>query len=191
MSQRFLASIGASMTVVLGMLLAQAPTIAQQTKPAAAKAPAKKFTLSRTAWGDPDLQGVYTFATETPFQRPAALGTKDSYTEEEQKQLEAQLKDKQEENIETNEHFSYNALWFNSDQGRPTGRTSLLVDPENGRMPPMTPAGGEAARGVAGESSGKPHWKGSAYQYLGGPSRLYAVPRSSDAADHSRVQPWC
>jgi hypothetical protein len=95
----------------------------------------------RTAWGDPDLQGVYTFATETPLQRPATLADKDRYSEAELKKVEEQLKDKHDENIATNEHFSYNALWFVSDQGRPTGRTSLIVDPENGRMPPLTPLG--------------------------------------------------
>ena len=126
MSYRFLA-------MVILALLAEGPVAAQQ-----AKAPAKKWTQPHTAWGDPDLQGVYTFATETPIQRPTALGNKDSYTEEEQKQLEEQVKAKQEDNVETNEHFSYNALWFNSDAGRPTGRTSLVVDPENGRIPPLT-----------------------------------------------------
>src|SRR5690348_12812188 len=95
----------------------------------------------RTAWGDPDLQGVYTFATETPLQRPVALADKSTYTEAEQKQLEQQLQKKHEENISTNEHFSYNALWFVGDQGRLTGRTSLIVDPPNGRMPPLTERG--------------------------------------------------
>jgi hypothetical protein len=96
---------------------------------------------TRTPWGDPDLQGVYTFATETPLQRPVALGNKQSYTEAEQQKLEQEAKKKHEENITTNEHFSYNALWFVGDQGRPTGRTSLIVDPENGRMPPLTERG--------------------------------------------------
>jgi len=96
---------------------------------------------ARTPWGDPDLQGVYTFATETPLQRPVALGNKQSYTEAEQQKLDQELKKKQQENISTNEHFSYNALWFVGDQGRPTGRTSLIVDPENGRMPPLTARG--------------------------------------------------
>ena len=73
-----------------------------------------------------------------PFQRPVGLGEKDHYTEAEQKEQEQKLKDKAKENIETNEHFSYNALWFVGDQGRPTGRTSLIVDPENGRLPPLT-----------------------------------------------------
>src|SRR5205823_14545026 len=98
--------------------------------------PARK--LKHTKRGDPDAQGVYTFATETPLQRPATLAKKDSYTPEELKDLEQQLKEKHDDNIATNEHFSYNALWFVGDQGRPTGRTSLIVDPENGRMPPYT-----------------------------------------------------
>jgi len=70
-----------------------------------------------------------------------ALGNKQSYTEAEQQKLDQELKKKQQENISTNEHFSYNALWFVGDQGRPTGRTSLIVDPENGRMPPLTARG--------------------------------------------------
>jgi hypothetical protein len=105
------------------------------------KTPATAWTQPRTAWGDPDLQGVYTFATQTPLQRPVALGDKDHYTEAEQKEQERQLKEKYKDNIATNEHFSYNALWFVGDQGRPTGRTSLIVDPENGRIPPLTERG--------------------------------------------------
>ncbi len=114
--------------------------VAAQTQTPAEPKPAP-YVVPRTPWGDPDLQGVYTFATETPFQRPEALATKERYTEEEQKKLEQQLKAKQAENIVTNEHFSYNALWFAADQGRPTGRTSLIVDPENGRLPPLTEKG--------------------------------------------------
>src|SRR5438876_5139882 len=126
MRHRFLAV--ASMVMVSVLAHAQtAPKKAAPTPPA--KPAARPWTLKHTAWGDPDLQGVYTFATETPLQRPAALGSKDSYTEEELRALEAQLKDKHEDNIATNEHFSYNALWFVGDQGRPTGRTSLIVDP--------------------------------------------------------------
>jgi hypothetical protein len=102
---------------------------------------AQQAAAPRTAWGDPDLQGVYTFATETPLQRPVALGDKDTYTEAELKKLEQQTQEKHEENIATNEHFSYNALWFVGDQGRPTGRTSLIVDPANGRIPQLTERG--------------------------------------------------
>jgi hypothetical protein len=135
MSHRFLASVGAAAFLAMSVVTAQTP--AANAKNATA------YAAPRTAWGDPDLQGTYTFATETPLQRPAALGDKDTYTEAELKKLEQQVKDKHEENIATNEHFSYNALWFVGDQGRPTGRTSLIVDPENGRMPPLTEHGEE------------------------------------------------
>src|SRR3989442_1321312 len=134
MSHRFLVPVFLLMASVAAAGQ-QAPKKTAQTAP---KPAPKTWTLKHTAWGDPDLQGVYTFATETPLQRPVALGNKDTYTEAELKALEEQLKDKHEENIATNEHFSYNALWFVGDQGRPTGRTAMIVDPENGRMPPYT-----------------------------------------------------
>jgi hypothetical protein len=116
---------------IAAVLLIQLPVAATAQK-------ATGFSVPRTGWGDPDLEGVYTFATLTPFQRPAAQARKDVLTEEEQKALEEQLKKQQAENIATNEHFSYNALWFASDQGRPTGRTSILIDPEEGRIPALT-----------------------------------------------------
>jgi hypothetical protein len=126
--------------IVILALVTQTLAVAQQAKelPKKSAVPTGSFKVQRTAWGDPDLQGVYTFATLTPFQRPAAQVGKDVLSEEEQKALEEQLKKKQEENIATNEHFSYNALWFASDEGRPTGRTSIIIDPEDGRLPAFT-----------------------------------------------------
>jgi hypothetical protein len=145
MRHRFLAPRSALTPVAALALLAQMPAAGQQAATGGTQktsAPASSsFVTPRTAWGDPDLEGVYTFATLTPFQRPAALAGKDRLTPEEQKALEEQLEKKQEENIATNEHFSYNALWFASDQGRPTGRTSIIVDPEDGRLPPLTERG--------------------------------------------------
>jgi hypothetical protein len=142
---RFLARMNAPVAVAGLALLAQMPVAGQQAATQANQqtaAPASNsFVAPRTAWGDPDLEGVFTFATLTPFQRPAGQAGKDRLTNEEQKALEEQLKKKQEENIATNEHFSYNALWFASDQGRPTGRTSIIVDPEDGRLPPLTERG--------------------------------------------------
>jgi hypothetical protein len=141
MSHPLLARMSSLPAIAVLALLAQTPASGQQaasqTAPKSA-APAASFSAPRTAWGDPDLQGVYTFATLTPFQRPASQAGKDVLTEEEQKALEEELKKKQAENIATNEHFSYNTLWFASDEGRPTGRTSILIDPEDGRLPAMT-----------------------------------------------------
>lgn len=150
MSYRLLSA--AAVAVLLAL-----PVCGQQAAADGSKKPAAavKFVPPRTAWGDPDLQGVYTFATETPFQRPAALADKDKYTEAEQKELEQKLKEKHDENIATNEHFSYNALWFVGDQGRPTGRTSLIVDPENGRLPPLTPHGEQLRAEIAARNAAK------------------------------------
>ena len=145
------------LVVVIGVSLAFA---APQQAAAAAKKPVKKAAATaKTAWGDPDLQGVYTFAAETPLQRPVALGDKASYTEAELQELERKAKDKAQDNIDSNEHFSYNALWFTGDAGKPTGRTSLIVDPPNGRMPPLTERGErlkkEYAAGIAAKRLGK------------------------------------
>src|SRR6058998_3383293 len=81
MSHRFFGVTGALTSVAILVLLAPAAMAVQQG--AANSAPA------RTAWGDPDLQGVYTFATQTPVERPKELAGKAFYTEAELKELAA------------------------------------------------------------------------------------------------------
>ena len=101
---------------------------------------------ARTPWGDPDLQGTWSNATLTPLQRPADLKDKEFFTEEEakayvQQRIAAQSGDA---NIERDKNAgnvgSYNDAWM--DRGNdivPTRRTSLIVDPKSGRVPPFTP----------------------------------------------------
>jgi hypothetical protein len=100
----------------------------------------------RTAWGDPDLQGTWSNATLTPLQRPANLKDKEFFTPAEAKayvrqRLAAQSGD---ENIEADKASgnvgSYNDAWM--DRGNdivPTRRTSLIIEPKNGHVPPFTP----------------------------------------------------
>ena len=100
---------------------------------------------ARTPWGAPDLQGTWSNATLTPLQRPADLKDKEFFTPEEAKayvkqRLAAQSGD---ENIEkdktTGNVGSYNDAWM--DRGNdivPTRRTSLIVEPKTGRVPPFT-----------------------------------------------------
>jgi hypothetical protein len=100
---------------------------------------------ARTPWGAPDLQGTWSNATLTPLQRPADLKDKEFFTPDEAKayvkqRLAAQSGD---ENIEkdktTGNVGSYNDAWM--DRGNdivPTRRTSLIVEPKNGRVPPFT-----------------------------------------------------
>jgi hypothetical protein len=107
-------------------------------------AAAKNWTPPRTADGHPDLQGVWTNATLTPFQRPLELGAKEFFTEEEaaafEKQRIQQTDVDRPEARRAGDPGAYNNVWF--DRGNhvvESRRTSLIVDPPNGRVPPMTP----------------------------------------------------
>ena len=92
------------------------------------------WELSRTAWGDPDLQGViWSFATITPLERPAAYAGRDRLTEEEVVALNAEALTRGDQPPPPGDPGAYNAFWF--DRGESTGRTSLIVDPPDGRIP--------------------------------------------------------
>ena len=127
---------------------------------AALPAAAPAQDAPKTAWGAPDLQGVWDFRTITPLQRPEDLGDKAFLTEEEavQREREAVERDIRLWNQEARRTEAggnvggYNNFWM--DRGTRvvgTRRTSLIIDPPNGRMPESTEAGG--ARAAAGRGS--------------------------------------
>jgi hypothetical protein len=96
-----------------------------------------------TAWGDPDLQGIWTDPYQTPLQRPAQFASKEAFTDEERAKLDEQRaaiprRDQRvERGTERDVAGAYNAVFQSV---RPTGRrTSLIVDPPDGRIPPLTP----------------------------------------------------
>lgn len=96
----------------------------------------------RTAWGHPDLQGIWTDPYQTPLQRPSQFATKEFFTDEERTKLDEQRagiprRDQRvERGSERDVAGAYNAVFQSV---RPTGRrTSLIVDPPDGRMPPLT-----------------------------------------------------
>lgn len=126
---------GIAAMAAVAVLLAQALAAGQQ---------ATSWTLSRTAWGHPDLQGVYTFSTLTPLERPATVAARETYTEAELAELEERTARQREEreNAPTDPNRppgGYDGFWTAGEQGRLTGRTSLIVDPPDGRRPPLTP----------------------------------------------------
>jgi hypothetical protein len=94
----------------------------------------------RTAWGDPDLQGVWTNATDTPLERPEGLADKPFLSHEELQQREqaAARNLANEPAVVRGDPGTYNAYW--RDPIKPTGRTSLIIDPPDGRIPALTPA---------------------------------------------------
>ena len=101
--------------------------------------------VPRTAWGDPDLQGTYTNKTTTPLERPRELADKVFLTEEEVAAQEQAALDRNErllrraaQKTEVGGNVgAYNNFWLDGGT-RPTGRTSLLVDPADGRLPALT-----------------------------------------------------
>ena len=103
-------------------------------------------TVPRLRDGHPDLTGFWNNANLTPLQRPPQLGDKQFFTADEAKAFErARLnevdRDRREGKSQADLDGAYNEAWF--DRGTKiaqTGRTSLIIDPADGRVPPLTTA---------------------------------------------------
>jgi hypothetical protein len=98
----------------------------------------------RTPWGDPDLQGTWWSGSAwlVPFERPEELRTRTVATEEERAAREAAHAERTEENSLA--VVGGPAAWV--EVSRPPLQTSLVVEPENGRLPPLTDDGARRAR---------------------------------------------
>src|SRR5690348_11089414 len=102
------------------------------------QAPARKtWTPGRTPDGQPDLQGVWTNPTITPFERPAELAGKATLTSAEAAALEKKAAENRVDRAPTEGDVgTYNQFWFDSGtKVVSTRQTSLVVDPPNGRVP--------------------------------------------------------
>jgi len=159
MRRRFFTSLGALAVTVAGVSLATVPVAGQgRTDGGKAAAAAKAWTPPKTAWGDPDLQGVYTFSTQTPLERPAALSGKETLTEAELQDLEekaAEGRAAEGTPLRPGDPGTYNNFWTSTEKGRLTGRTSLIVDPPGGRKPPMTPQAEKIRQQLVAEASAR------------------------------------
>jgi hypothetical protein len=128
--------------------------------PALAQAPAggaSAYKAPRTPWGDPDLQGVWpsTHMVGVPFERPDEYGNRLLLTDAEFKEREAEAAKQAELDLVDvdieNPSKDVQALgdvgnatsppphWL--ERGEPSRQSSLVVDPQNGKVPPMTPEG--------------------------------------------------
>jgi hypothetical protein len=118
---------------------------------------AKSYTPPRTPDGQPDLQGIWSNATVTPLERPAELAGKAFFTPAEAAAYEKQMVERNDvdhrpANIDTDVALGYNNAWW--DRGThvvKTLRTSLIVDPPDGRIPPLTVDGERRAAALATE----------------------------------------
>jgi hypothetical protein len=130
-------------TVVLALVGAVAGLLRLTGSAAQGQTAVKAGPAPRTAWGDPDLQGIWTDPYQTPLQRPPQFANKELFTEDERAALDQQRagilrRDQRvERGSERDVAGAYNAVFQSV---RPTGkRTSLVVDPLDGRIPALTP----------------------------------------------------
>lgn len=143
MSRRFLVSSGLAVALVAaaGLLTLTTPRVFGQA--ATAETPAGP--PPKTPWGAPDLQGIWTNSHDIPVQRPAKYADKEFFTDEERAELDkargaivSEDTRRYGKGSEQDVGGAYSTNIFLSH--KPTGRrTSLIIDPKNGRMPPLTP----------------------------------------------------
>jgi len=150
MTQRSLAIGNLWAAATVAALLIAGPVSSQQ-----AKSSAKSFTPPRTPDGQPDMQGIWSNAILTPLERPADLKDKAFFTKEEasayvKRTIEQNNKDKRDgSGTDADVARAYNDFWW--DRGTSiakTLRTSLIVDPPDGRIPALTPLAQKRAEQV-------------------------------------------
>jgi hypothetical protein len=139
---------------VIVAIAAAAAVISTCVDPTAAQAPAAQAPAGsatrppaalKTPWGEPDLQGIWTEEFDTPFQRPPRYANQEFFTEEQRAEL-----DKRRSALlgrlatERDLAGGYNLAVFTSVK-RTAARTSLVIDPPNGRIPPLTAEARKAA----------------------------------------------
>jgi len=153
MSRRFLVLICVLSIVLLATLsvAGQAPSAGAKAQPAA-----KVYKAPRTPDGQPDLQGYWTNSTYVPLERPNGV-TKELYTQEEAIQIEKRAAERESEQTEpgTIADVHYDFTQFGLDRNQSTHlssvRTSMIIDPSDGKLPSVTPEGQKRAADRAAE----------------------------------------
>ena len=131
--------------------------------------------VPRTPWGEPDLQGTWTSEAElsVPFERPQQYGERQVLTDAEYVERQAQAQrqiasDNSDFDLETADRSTAGQVgsatsppphWL--ERAKTSRRTSLLIDPPDGRLPPLTPEGQRRGRGAGGGTFGaNPRFEG-------------------------------
>jgi hypothetical protein len=143
-------TLTSGLTGIVGTAQTQTAPAAPTQAAAAAPTSVAKSKVPRTPWGDPDLQGTWDYRTITPLERAREFGTREFYTEAEKKALEDRAGRRMDTAPEKITPGLNHAQWW-TDPGRFVSdgyRTSLIVDPPDGRIPALT------AEGRARQASG-------------------------------------
>src|SRR5438132_6600650 len=129
---------GSMITVVIAAAVAGAVSVSITRTSAQAPAPAVK-----TPWGEPDLQGIWTVEYDTPLQRSPRYAEQEFFTEAQRAEFDrarSQVRGRDERGgrgTELDVAGAYNDVF--GAMKRTGKRTSMIVDPPNGRIPSMTP----------------------------------------------------
>ena len=129
MRQRLLESFGAAIALATVMVLLATGSVGGQAP-------------SATPWGHPNLEGIWLDVYATPFERPVAVGDRELATAEERAARDQARMGNPGRNARGDDGRrdvagAYNAVYTSAKPAGP--RTSLVVDPPNGRIPPLTP----------------------------------------------------
>jgi hypothetical protein len=146
---------GSTITIAIATAAVSA-AIAMTITPTSAQAPAASVTAPasalKTPWGEPDLQGIWTDESDTPMQRSPKYANQEFFTQAQRAELDRQRsaflgRDRRaQRGTEADVAGAYNAVF--TPMKRTGTRTSRIVDPPNGRLPPLTP---EAQKMAAAE----------------------------------------
>ncbi|MQA30138.1 MAG: hypothetical protein GEU82_09905 [Luteitalea sp.] len=150
MRRRILESLGVAAVMAALVLFLQLSAAGQAPAAGATGGSAASGPAPKTTWGHPDLQGIWLDEFDTPLERPAKFATKEFFTDEER----AAQDEARSGNIGRNQRVergslqdvagAYNAVFTSV---KPTGRrTSMVVEPADGRIPALTPATQERNR---------------------------------------------
>jgi hypothetical protein len=161
MSHRFWGALVAAWALV--------SVAAGQSPPSAAKAAAKTWTPPKTPWGDPDIQGIWPGNMGVPMQRPKTLGERTSLNDQEYAQRVAQAQRAaaadNEERAPKDARVGIGPPSYWTERGKPTRQASLIVDPPDGRLPPLTPEAEELRKEFRGGRGVPAEWAGQADTY--------------------------
>ena len=122
----------------------------------------RNWAAPRTSWGEPDLQGTYSNRTITPFERPANVAGREFFTPEEVAALEKRAQEQtgdegRSKGTRGDVERAYNDFWWDRGTKVTTPRTSLVIDPPDGRVPELT----EEAKKRAADEGKRPAFRGA------------------------------
>jgi hypothetical protein len=127
----------AAASATAGLICLMAVEVGTQSLSSTSQSPsARHWKMPRTPDGKPDLQGMWSYASPVPLEKPDPLNPTPEGQNEDAAEFDATV-------------GNYNDFWFENAADKGDRRTSLIVDPADGRLPPLTPEAEKRTRALA------------------------------------------